>query len=207
MTGKTVPPELRSRPQRAITASMLYSLVSCPHRVTMDVYADPAQRDPVNVFVEMLWERGSSVERERMAALDVPFVDLQALTATEKTRRTREAMAAGAPLIYGGRIEADDLLGEPDLLRKEGAGYVPGDIKSGAGEEGGEDEGEDSRLKKTYAVQLALYMDILERSGLSAGRRGFIWDVHGAEVTYDMTVPRPRMRREPASSVTGIAAA
>ena len=176
--------------QRAITPSMLYSLVSCPHRVTMDLYADPAQRDPVNAFVEMLWERGSSVERERMASLDVPFVDLQALTTTEKARKTREAMAAGAPLIYGGRIEADDLLGEPDLLRKEGTGYVPGDIKSGAGEEGGEDEGDDSRLKKTYAVQLALYMDILERLGLSAGRRGFIWDVHGAEVTYDMTAPR-----------------
>lgn len=188
---KQVAPQTSSSgSQRAITASMLYSLVSCPHRVTMDVYTDPARRDPVNAFVEMLWERGSSVERERMAALDIPFVDLQALTTTEKARKTREAMAAGAPLIYGGRIEADDLLGEPDLLRKEGAGYVPGDIKSGAGEEGGEDEGEDSRPKKTYAVQLALYMDILERLNLSAGRRGFIWDVHGAEVTYDMTAPR-----------------
>ena len=169
---------------------MLYSLVSCPHRVTMDVYADPAQRDPVNPFVELLWERGSSVERDRMAALAIPFVDLHTFTTSEKARKTREAMAAGAPLIYGGRIEADDLLGEPDLLRKEGVGYVPGDIKSGAGEEGGDDEGDDRRLKKTYAVQLALYMDILERMGLSAGRRGFIWDVHGAEVTYDMSVPR-----------------
>lgn len=176
--------------QRAITASMLYSLVSCPHRVTMDVYTDPAQRDPVNAFIELLWERGSSVERERMASLDIPFVDLHEFTTKEKTHKTREAMAAGAPLIYGGRIHADDLLGEPDLLRKEGTGYVPGDIKSGAGEEGGDDEDDDGRPKKTYAVQLALYMDILERLGLSAGRRGFIWDVHGAEVTYDMTRPR-----------------
>jgi hypothetical protein len=29
------------------------------------------------------------------------------------------------------------LIGIPDLLRKEIGGYVPGDIKSGAGEEGG----------------------------------------------------------------------
>ena len=29
----------------SITASMLYSLVTCPHRVTMDLYADPALRD------------------------------------------------------------------------------------------------------------------------------------------------------------------
>ena len=187
---KQVAPQEFSRGARAITASMLYSLVSCPHRVTMDLFADPAQRDPVNAFVELLWERGSAVERERMASLDVPFVDLHALTTTEKANTTREAMAAGAPLIYGGRIEADDLLGEPDLLRKEGADYVPGDIKSGAGEEGGDDEGNDSRPKKTYAVQLALYVDILERVGVSAGRRGFIWDVHGAEVTYDMTARR-----------------
>ncbi|NGZ07913.1 MAG: TM0106 family RecB-like putative nuclease [Nitrospira sp. LK70] len=190
MTEKTAPQEFSSGSQRAITASMLYSLVTCPHRVTMDAYADPAQRDPVNPFVELLWERGSSVERERMAALDIPFVDLHTFTTREKAHKTREAMAAGAQLIYGGRIEADDLLGEPDLLRKEGTGYVPGDIKSGAGEEGGDDEGDDRRLKKTYAVQLALYMDILERLGLSAGPRGFIWDVHGAEVTYDMSVSR-----------------
>jgi hypothetical protein len=63
----------------------------------------------------------------------------------------------------------DDLLGMPDLLRKEMGGYVPGDIKSGAGEEGG---GEDSngKPKLHYAVQLALYVDILERLGLAAGR-------------------------------------
>ena len=94
-------------------------------------------------------------------------------------------MAAGAPLIYGGRVRADDLLGEPDLLRREGNGYVAGDIKSGAGEEGGDDE-DDGRPKKTYGVQLALYTDVLERLGFSAGRGGFIWDVHGAEVPYDL---------------------
>jgi hypothetical protein len=38
---------------------------------------------------------------------------------------------------------------------------VPGDIKSGAGEEGGGDDG-DGRPKLHYAVQLALYVDILE---------------------------------------------
>lgn len=28
-----------------VTAAMLYDLVACPHRVTMDIFADPAQRD------------------------------------------------------------------------------------------------------------------------------------------------------------------
>jgi predicted RecB family nuclease len=88
------------------------------------------------------------------------------------------------PLIYSGRISADGLLGIPDLLRKELGGYVAGDIKSGAGEEGASDE-EEGKPKKSYAVQLALYTDVLQRLGKSAGRRAFVWDIHGAEVMYD----------------------
>lgn len=91
------------------------------------------------------------------------------------------------PLIYSGRLSVDNLIGEPDLLRKEGSGYVAGDIKSGSGEEGDEDKG---KLKKSYAVQLGLYTDILERIQLSAGRWGFIWDIYGKEVRYDFTQPQ-----------------
>ena len=42
-----------------ITASMLYSLVTCPHRVSMDLYADAADRDDVSPFVQLLWDRGA----------------------------------------------------------------------------------------------------------------------------------------------------
>jgi len=41
-----------------ITASMLYNVVTCPHRVTMDLCADSAERDPISPFVRLLWERG-----------------------------------------------------------------------------------------------------------------------------------------------------
>jgi hypothetical protein len=37
-------------------------------------------------------------------------------------RRTLEAMRSGSPLIYSGRLSAGDLLGVPDLLRREGPG-------------------------------------------------------------------------------------
>jgi hypothetical protein len=60
--------------------------------------------------------------------------------------------------------------GNPDLLRKELGGYIAGDIKSGAGEEAPDDDG-NAKPKKHYAVQLALYSDILEQLGRSAGRR------------------------------------
>ena len=48
----------------AVTAAMLYDLVACPHRVTMDLFADPAQRDEPNPFVQLLWEKGSLYERD-----------------------------------------------------------------------------------------------------------------------------------------------
>jgi predicted RecB family nuclease len=168
----------------AITASMLYDLVACPHRVTMDLYGDPAKRDEPNPFVKMLWERGSLYEREVIAGLNLPFLDLSGFAGDEKERLTLEAMRRGEPLIYGGRIQEPGLLGDPDLLRKETGGHVAGDIKSGAGEEGPEDN---SSPKLHYAVQLALYTDILERKGLSPGRRAFVWDIHGKEVPYDFT--------------------
>ena len=93
-------------------------------------------------------------------------------------------------LIYNGRLSVEELLGEPDLHRRENGGYVAIDIKSGAGEKGGDDDaGEDGKLTKTYGVQIALYTDILTRLGLSARRYGYIWDVHGAELRYELDIP------------------
>ena len=167
-----------------ITASMLYDLISCPHRVTMDIFADPAERDAPNAFIELLWEKGSIYEKEVIEGLEVPFTDLSMYAGVEKERLTSEAMERGDSLIYGARMEVEDLLGDPDLLRNEGDGYIAGDIKSGSGEEGSEDL---SKPKKHYAVQLGLYTDILERKGLSASKRAFIWDINGEEVIYDFT--------------------
>ncbi len=165
-----------------ITASMLYDLVACPHRVTMDLLTDPTQRDEPNRFVQLLWERGSLYEREVIDKLQDLFVDLSSYSGDEKEQLTLEAMHRGESLIYSGRIQVDGLLGVPDLLRKEGMAYVAGDIKSGSGEEGPNDN---SKPKIHYAVQLGLYTDILERKGLSAGRRAFVWDVNGEEVPYE----------------------
>ena len=172
-----------------ITASMLYDLVACPHRVAMDIYADPARRDKINAFVELLWEKGSNYETVVMAGLDTPFTDLSSFVGDEKEQLTLEAMQRGDALIYGGRIQTEGLLGIPDLLRQEGSGYIAGDIKSGAGLEGSEDL---SKPKKHYAVQLGLYTDILQRKGVASGERAFVWDIHGNEVMYDFTVPQSK---------------
>ncbi len=180
-----VPKEVLSSPHTtAITASMLYDLVQCPHRVWMDLFTDQKMRDQASPFVQLLWERGASHENEVVAAISGTFVDLSRYRGDEKERQTLAAMDGGAKLIYSGRISHSDLLGEPDLLRKDGTGYVAGDIKSGSGEEGATDESE-GKPKKHYAVQLALYTDILERLGRSPGRRAFVWDIQRREVPYD----------------------
>ena len=169
-----------------ITASLLYALVECPHRVWLDATEDPAKRDVVSPFVELLWERGSKFERETIQKLDLPFTDLSGLSPAEKERETLAAMQRGDQLIYSGRIAAGDLLGQPDLLLREGNGYLAGDIKSGAGEEGADED--DRKPKKKYAVQLALYTDILAKLGFSAGRRAFVWDLRGDHVDYEFDV-------------------
>ena len=98
--------------------------------------AIPPDRDEVNAFVQLLWEKGSLFEHEVIAGLKIPFLDLSAYAGDEKERLTLEAMQRGEPLIYSGRIQEAGLLGDPDLLRKETGGYIAGDIKSGSGEEG-----------------------------------------------------------------------
>ena len=171
-----------------ITASTLYDLISCPHRVALDRFEDHAERDKVSTFVNMLWERGSAYEAsviEKIAG-SKPVLDLSAVPEAEREARTLEAMRSGVSLIYQGRLSAGDLLGSPDLLRREGEGYVPIDIKSGRGEEGGDDDSEPTP-KEHYAVQLGLYVDMLEQLGCSAGRRAYVWDILGHEVLYDFT--------------------
>ena len=171
----------------SITASMLYNLTSCDHRLYLDTFGDLSQRAEPNAFIELLWEKGSLFEKDVITALNIPFLDLSSYRGDDKEFRTREAIEQGVSLIYSGRLSVDNLLGEPDLLRKEGTGYVAGDIKSGSGEEGEDDK---AKLKKSYAVQLGLYTDILERLEWSPGRWGFIWDIHGKEVRYDFSLPQ-----------------
>jgi predicted RecB family nuclease len=151
----------------------------------MDLFGDQASKDAVNPFVQLLWDNGNTFEQEVIGRLNMPFTDLKASSREEKERLTIEAMEGGDELIYGGRIRIDDIIGEPDIIRRCSSGYLAGDIKSGAGEEGG-GEDTDGKPKKHYAVQLALYTDILERIGFSGGRKPFVWDVHGREVIYDL---------------------
>jgi hypothetical protein len=63
-----------------ITTSMLYDLIACPYRVSMDLFADPSDRDEVSPFIRMLWEEGSGHGTTM-------FVTVQPRTATTIKKR------------------------------------------------------------------------------------------------------------------------
>jgi predicted RecB family nuclease len=154
----------------------------------MDLFGNADERDPVSRFVQLLWEKGTAFEAEVIEGLKIEYTDLSGVPLAEREARTEEAIARGDGLIYQGRIRAGGLLGQPDLLRRTGDGYVAGDIKSGSGEEGSSDL-EDGKPKKHYAVQLALYTDILEQKSIASGRSPFVWDIHGQEIAYHLDGP------------------
>ena len=179
-----------------ITASMLYAYTTCPHRVHLDLFGDPAERDEINAFVELLWERGHAFERETIEALDIPLLNLRDVPLGEREDLTLRALEHGERLIYGGRISHGRLLGEPDLLRRTGSAYVPGDIKSGAGLQGASEDS-DGKPKRHYAVQLGLYSEILQGIGAADSKEAFVWDIHGDEVAYDLSRPRTKTGNVP----------
>jgi len=81
----------------AVTASVLYDLVHCSQRVALDAFGDASVRDEINPFVRLLWERGTLFERDTIAKLQLPFVDLSKADEVDRERLTLEAMARGDP--------------------------------------------------------------------------------------------------------------
>lgn len=176
----------------SITASKLYDYLNCPHRVWRDEHGPQDEKDTeVNAFVQLLWDRGVAYEQEQLALVG-EMVNIKEAPFEERYARTLEAMKSGAKIIYQGVLHVDDLLGIPDFLRLQSDGtYIPVDVKSGMGVEGSEDEGsEGEKLKKTYAVQLALYADALIRLGFAKERKGIILDIRRTEVLYDLMLPQ-----------------
>ncbi len=83
----------------SITASMLYNFVQCPHRLFLDRFGNPAQKETVNPFVKLLWEKGTRHEKAVIRDLKLPFVDLSSRSSADRSRLTMAAIDRGEPLI------------------------------------------------------------------------------------------------------------
>ena len=171
-----------------ITASKLYDYTQCPHRVWRDIYGPKEEKiKEINPFVQMLWDKGISYEKEVISKIG-KYLDLSEGSLEERFKNTIKAMKNKTPLIYQGVLIKDNLRGIPDLLKITPDGqYVPLDIKSGMGREGANmDSHKEGKLKPHYAIQLALYVDLLNRLGFENVRNGVIFDIKAREVMYDL---------------------
>jgi predicted RecB family nuclease len=170
-----------------VTPSLLYDYLQCPHKVWRDVHGPKDEFvDEDNPFLKLLWERGVRHEERIIASFGFEYVDCSKGTEVERINRTNGALADRAPYIYQGVLDDGDLFGIPDLLHWDGSEYFPIEIKSGSAEEGAEDA--PGKLKKHYAVQLALYCEILQRRGLQRSPRGAVIDITGQRFEYDLSL-------------------
>ncbi|MFH1562183.1 MAG: TM0106 family RecB-like putative nuclease [Nitrospirota bacterium] len=171
-----------------ITASKLYDYIQCPHRVWRDIYGPQEEKiQETNPFVELLWGKGIKHEEKIISKLGV-FLNLKEGSIDERFQKTIEAMKNKEPLIYQGVLKYENIIGIPDFLKKlPDDTYIPIDIKSGIGfESADEEEGDEGKHKKHYAVQLCLYSDILKKLGFATHNNGKIIDIHGDEVEYNL---------------------
>ncbi len=171
-----------------VTASQLYNFMVCPHRVWRDVHGPQEEQiTEINPFVQLLWDKGIQHEQDIIKQIG-EYVDLSKGSFEERFSKTKSAIESRAPLIYQGVLIHNNLLGIPDILQhKEDATYIPIEIKSGRGLEGTDDSCEESsKPKKTYAVQLALYIDLLNKLGYLQDRKGLVIDINATMVEYDL---------------------
>ncbi|MFA6306620.1 MAG: TM0106 family RecB-like putative nuclease [Patescibacteria group bacterium] len=170
----------------SITASKLYNYLQCPHRVWRDVWGPQEEKiKETNPFVQLLWDRGVQHEKKVVSKLG-GFTDLSKIGFDRAADLAMEAMKRGDELIYQGVLKGENLMGIPDLLRKQSDGnYLPIDIKAGLGYEGESEDGE-GRLKKHYAVQLCVYAGLLKEKGFAKNNIGLIIDINEKEAEYKL---------------------
>jgi uncharacterized protein len=136
----------------------VYLYATCEHRVWLDLFADRGRQLPDTETERILKARGLEHEAAMAAERGYPRPahgreDLDAGFA-----ETLALMRAGPPGIYQGVLQADDLVGMPDLLiRQEGASslgahhYTVGDVKISR------------RARSDQALQVAFYAHLLAR--------------------------------------------
>ncbi|WP_430791947.1 TM0106 family RecB-like putative nuclease [Actinoplanes sp. G11-F43] len=118
-----------------------YAAKSCPRAVHNDYDPSmPRPDQPPPAELQALFDTGIAFEAEvfeHWAGLDVPgYVDLRDLDADKRVHigATLGAMRAGASVVVGGRLPDDHAggrTGKPDILiRAEGGGYHPADVKA-----------------------------------------------------------------------------
>lgn len=194
-----------------------YAARQCPVRAQWDLLR-PCEPPPPTPAQERLAECGREFEvrvLSRVLELHPGAVAVPSAPAPDREHATARAMAAGAPVITGGRLPEDPIgqrVGEPDLLaRAPAGGYRPVDVKHHlaltserspfAGrsaslerltwEEADEEPGLGARKNRADLLQLGHYQRMLETHGsaVDGERWAGIVGREGRVVWYDLDLP------------------
>jgi predicted RecB family nuclease len=216
--GESMAPEGGKSVAVEVTPRNAYFARACPQRVQLDVLR-PSEPLPDSPFLQKLFVAGQEYEEETITAFfdgveGAVVVDAEDPDAQEW--HTLRAVADGARVIAGGRLPVDHeahRVGEPDLLVRDGDGYLPVDVKSHkslvAAKEAGSgtalvsdmealsfeaasiDCDSDPRRHVADLLQLAHYRRLLESAGLASSECnvGGIYGSEGVVVWYDLDRP------------------
>jgi uncharacterized protein len=173
-----------------ITASLLHDYLICPHKVWRDRYGPQEEKEKyVNPFIDLLWKKGVYREKEIICNISKDeYLDLSKGYWQDRFSKTLKAMRSGAPLIYQGVLHYKNMIGIPDLLqRSENGDYICIDIKSGRGFK--KVTGDKFKCKKSYAVQICMYIELLGKLNLSSLDYGYIYDIDDKLILYSSSQP------------------
>jgi uncharacterized protein len=168
---------------KRLSASRLNNFLGCEHHASLWL-AGEEPPEANDAALELLRTKGFDHEAVVLASLEHrlgPAVLIpDRATLEERGRLTREAIEAGAPLIYQGALFTDRWLGFPDFL-----------VRSGQSPDGRSlYEPEDAKLarsaKPEYLLQLGVYAELLEQDlGIPRGG-GAIHVAMGVPERFDL---------------------
>lgn len=161
---------------RRITGTTVYTYAACPRAAELDLHEDRAKRRPLTEAEELVRRRGRELEAVRTANLGYAEPKYGKGDYGDGARQTAAFLGDGVAGVMQAVLLEGDLLGIPDLLRKEpGASalgdfhYVVGDVKSS------------SMARADQALQVAFYGRLLTRLQDRPPSYGFLWLKDGRE--------------------------
>ncbi|MCC6670973.1 MAG: TM0106 family RecB-like putative nuclease [Planctomycetes bacterium] len=171
---------------RHITGTHVYSHVSCPRAVVLDLHGDPARRRAPSEAEAFQLARGREHEARITAELGWPAPEYPRGEFAAGAAATAALLAAGVPGVLQGVLQVGSWLGIPDLLRRVpgasalgGFHYVVGDVKSSA------------RPRADQVLQVAFYSALLTRVQDRAPDHAFLVLKDGHEERIDVAEIEP----------------
>lgn len=161
---------------RRITGTTIYTYAACPRAAELDLHEDRSKRRALTEAEELVRLRGRELEELRTADLGYAEPKYDKGEYAEGTRQTLAFLRDGVAGVTQGVILDGDLLGIPDLLRKEPGEsalgdfhYVVGDVKSS------------SAARADQVLQVAFYGRLLAKLQGRPPSYGFLWLKDGRE--------------------------